>query len=189
MLFATKSSADVAELARTRGQVFHACSRKNTNPIYGGKKKRNCTAWPGTANSAPDAPLCPDSNSVARNVDRRIGMINNGIAISTTSGVGSRRKIRSSFRLIAKLRRRDIFFVMVVAMAGQRKKHAVEAGVDDLDRTQLRGLGPKVADDTRGGVRRVGGFDAKARAVAGHDRAGDVPRCGPVEGQLGGGNA
>src|ERR1700730_18517751 len=166
MLFATKSSADVAELARTRGQVFHACSRKNTNPIYGGKKKRNCTAWPGTANSAPEASLCPDSNSVARNVDRSIGIINSGIAINTASGVGSRRRIRSSLRLIAKLRRGDIFVVIVVAMAGQRKKYAVEAGMDDLDCTQLRGLGPELADDTGGGVGRVGGVDAKARAVA-----------------------
>ena len=48
-------SAGDAVLARSRGQVFHMCSRKNMKPVKGTRKKPNCTIIAGTAKSVPVA--------------------------------------------------------------------------------------------------------------------------------------
>src|SRR5207244_88925 len=125
----SRISAELPQLARNRAQVRHPCSRKNVKAIVGARKKMNDTAWPGTAKSEPDAWGWPETTSTARNVARRIGTINNGIAIKITSGVGSRRKSRNSLRVIAKLRRSDtVTALRVVAAPREREKDTVEAG-------------------------------------------------------------
>src|SRR6476659_1984882 len=91
-----------------------------------------------------------------------------GMASRTMSGIGSRRRMRSSLRAIAALRRGDIEILGGIALSGECDEDALEAGSQQLDAGDMRGARPELAHDRRDRAGRVVGLD-------GEDLLGDGP--------------
>ena len=90
------------------------------------------TACAGTVKSAPEAPGWPVSTRMNRIAPRINPTKINGMRNIKTSHAGSRRRIRSSFPAIARLRRIVVLRFTEVA-SGQVEEHTLEAGAEDVD--------------------------------------------------------
>ncbi len=118
------------------------------------------TACAGTLKSAPEAPGWPVSTRMNRTPPRINPTKINGMRNTRMSQAGSRRRIRSSFLTILRLRRIVLAFRFADATTGQIAEDTLKTGAEDADTVQLIDLGIELVENLSGDWCWIGGGKA-----------------------------